>query len=286
MPPESPETETGAFFSYGLVQLRHARAKRIARADSGFLVEHAAREICDRIAVTNRTFTRVLDLFSPTNAMSDAISALLPQATIVRLCEGIGTSRNNMELEPESFDLVVSAFGLHWCNDLPGTLIQARLAMRPDGLLLAALPAEGTLSQLREAMIGAETALSGGAALRVDPFIEIRQAGALLQRTGYALPVADSETLKLRYPNTSALISELRAMGATTSLAGKRPRLSRRFPQLLEQEYRDRFADADGRIPATVNLVYFTGWSPHESQQKPLMPGSAIASLKDALKLP
>ncbi len=278
------ETKPEGLFSYLRVASRLARARHIAKDDAGFLVEHAAAEICSRIAVTNRTFSKVLDLFSPTTAMADALKTALPNAHITRLGDELGSNRDHLSVEPGSFDLVVSAFGLHCSNDLPGMLIQARLALKPDGLLMAALPAEGTLSQLREAMIAAETALTGGAALRVDPFVEIKQAGALLQRTGYALPVADGETLNLRYSGVRALINDLRSIGATTAMAGSRPKLARSFMTTLENEYAARFADDEKRIPATVRIVYLTGWSAHESQQKPLQPGSAKASLRDFLE--
>ncbi len=176
-------------FDYGRLRAHRTRSQRMAVPGADFLVEHAAAEICSRLAVTNRTFTRALDLFSLSPAMANGVAQTRPGIEIVSI--GEDASRDHLPVAPQSFDLAFSAFGLHWSNDLPGTLLQIRRALKPDGLFMAALPGEGTLAELRTALIAAETRLSGGAAMRVDPFVEIRQAGALLQRTGFALPVAD-----------------------------------------------------------------------------------------------
>ena len=180
---------------------------------------------------------------------------------------------------PETFDLVVSALNLHLVNDLPGTLIQIRRCLKPDGLFLAVLPGAGTLGELREALAEAEAELRGGAAIRIAPFVEVRDAGALLQRAGFALPVADLDPLRVRYATPFDLLQDLKAMGATNPLAEREP--LRRSVLLRAAE---RYApDADGRIGATFNLVSLSGWAPHESQQKPLQPGSARTRLADAL---
>jgi SAM-dependent methyltransferase len=273
---------TPQMFDYARLRAHRTRASRMALPGADFLVAHAADEICSRLAVTNRTFTRALDLFSLSPALSRKVEEVRPGIEIVRL--GEEASRDDLGLEPGSFDLAVSAFGLHWCNDLPGTLVQLRRALKPDGLFMAALPGEGTLAELRSALIETETALSGGAALRIDPFIEVRQAGQLLQRAGFALPVTDAEKLTLRYGAISGLLQDLRAIGATSALKGRQPVLPRLSASELDRLYKARHAGADDRIPASVNIVYLTGWTPHPSQQKPLKPGSAKARLSDVLK--
>jgi SAM-dependent methyltransferase len=266
-------------FNYRRLRAHRDRAARMALAGSDFLVQHAAAEICSRLAVTNREFTRALDLFSLSPAMAEGVAATRPGIEIVRI--GEEASRDRIPAEPGSFDLAISAFGLHWCNDLPGTLLQVRRALKPDGLFMAALPGEGTLRELRAALIAAETRLSGGAAMRIDPFAEVRQAGALLQRAGFALPVADTELLTLRYGDVVGLVRDLRSIGATCALKDGTRRLPREIAAALAEEYAP---ESDGRISASMNIIYLTGWSPHESQQKPLAPGSAKARLSDFLK--
>lgn len=273
---------TQEMFDYRRLRAHRDRAERMNIAGADFLVEHAAAEICSRLAVTNRTFTRALDLFSLSGAMAQAVADTRPGIEIVSI--GEESSRDLLPVEPASFDLAVSAFGLHWCNDLPGTLVQVRRALRPDGLFMAALPGEGTLAELRNSLLETETMLTGGAALRVDPFTEVRQAGALLQRAGFALPVADTEQLVLSYADVSGLLRELRSIGATSALKDGPAPLPRQAIKILDSRYKTRYGAPDGRMPASVNIVYMTGWSPHESQQKPLKPGSAKARLADFLK--
>ena len=273
-----------ALFDYKRLQARRLRAVRMARPGADFLVVHAAAEICDRLAVTNRKFEHALDLFSISPAMAERLQNAIPGISLTRIGDDSRHSRDDLQLAAGSFDLIVSAFGLHWCNDLPGTLLQARRALKPDGLLMAALPAEGTLGQLRAALIGAETAITGGAAMRVDPFAEVRQAGALLQRAGFALPVADTEHLTVRYANCRALLGDLRSCGTTSVLKGAMRPLPRQIMSKIEEEYASQSADSDGRLPATVNIVYLTGWAPHVSQQQPLKPGTAKTRLADFLK--
>ena len=274
----------GALFDYKRLQAKRLRAVRMARPGADFLVVHAATEICDRLAVTNRKFERALDLFSISPAMAERLQTSIPGIWLTRIGDDSRHSRDDLQLEPGRFDLIVSAFGLHWCNDLPGTLLQARRALKPDGLLMAALPGEGTLGQLRAALIGAETAITGGAAMRVDPFAEVRQAGALLQRAGFALPVADTEHLTVRYANCRALLGDLRSCGTTSVLTGAMRPLPRQIMAKIEEEYASQFSDSDGRLPATVNIVYLTGWAPHASQQQSLKPGTAKTRLADFLK--
>ena len=183
-----------------------------------------------------------------------------------------------------SLDLVVSALALGFVNDLPGTLIQIRRALRPDGLLLAALAGGDTLTELRQAFAAAEAEIEDGISPRVAPFADVRELGALLQRAGFALPVADVERLTVRYASPVALMHDLRRMGAANALVERRRRPLRRA--LLERMvaiYGERFSDPDGRIRATFEIVWLSGWAPHASQQKPLAPGSARQRLADAL---
>ncbi len=183
-----------------------------------------------------------------------------------------------------SLDLVVSALALQYVNDLPGTLIQIRRALRPDGLLLAALIGGDTLIELREAFAAAEAEIEDGISPRVAPFADLRDMGALLQRAGFALPVTDVDRLTVLYASPDALMRDLRHMGATNPLAARRRRPLRRATLTrMTDIYRERFAGPDGRIRATFEIVWLSGWAPHDSQQRPLKPGSARARLADAL---
>jgi SAM-dependent methyltransferase len=183
-----------------------------------------------------------------------------------------------------SLDLVVSALALQFVNDLPGTLIQVRRALRPDGLLLAALAGGDTLTELRQAFAAAEAEIEDGISPRVAPFADLREMGALLQRAGFALPVTDVDRLTVRYASPIALMHDLRRMGATNPLVDRRRRpLKRAVLERMTEVYGERFSDPDGRIRATFEIVWLSGWAPHESQQKPLAPGSARQRLADVL---
>jgi SAM-dependent methyltransferase len=190
-----------------------------------------------------------------------------------------------LELEPASVDLAVSALALHFVNDLPGTLAQIRRTLKPDGLFLAALMGGDTLTELRQSFAAAEAEVEGGLSPRVAPFADLRDLGSLLQRAGFALPVTDADRIVVRYADAFALMQDLRRMGATNILNERRRSPSRRATLLrMAQVYAERFADADGRIRATFDVVWLSGWAPHASQQKPLKPGSAKMSLEDAVK--
>lgn len=184
----------------------------------------------------------------------------------------------------ESFDLVVSPLLLHWVNDLPGVLIQIRRILRPDGLMLASLFGGDTLQELRLALIEAELELTGGAGTRVAPFAQLQDVAHLLQRAGFALPAADRDVVTVRYADPMRLLADLRAMGETAALAERHPRaLTKRILFRAMEIYKEQFADADGRVRATFEILTATGWAPHESQPKPLKPGSAKARLAEAL---
>jgi SAM-dependent methyltransferase len=184
----------------------------------------------------------------------------------------------------ESFDLAVSLLALQHVNDLPGALVQLRRALRPDGLFIGCLLGGRTLTELRQAFAAAESEIEDGISPRIAPFAEVREIGGLLQRAGFALPVTDTETLTVRYPDPFALMRDLRAMGLTNILTERRRTPLRRATLVRAAEiYADRFADPDGRLRASFEILWVSGWAPHESQQKPLRPGSAKARLADAL---
>jgi SAM-dependent methyltransferase len=189
-----------------------------------------------------------------------------------------------LPLREGALDLVASGLALHFVNDLPGTLVQIRRALKPDGLFVAALLGGDTLTELRQAFAAAEAELEDGISPRVLPFADLRELGALLQRAGFALPVTDVDRLTVRYASPLALMHDLRRMGATNPLIDRSRRPLRRATLVRMMEiYGERFADPDRRIRATFEIVYLLGWAPHESQQQPLAPGSARTRLADAL---
>ena len=188
-----------------------------------------------------------------------------------------------MNVPDQSQDLIVSLMSLHWANDLPGALTQIRRSLKPDGLFVGTLLGAGTLKELRAVLTEAELEARGGAQARVSPFADGFDGAALLQRTGFALPVADVDRLTVRYPDLFALVRDLRAMGETNVLAGPLRPLTRGIAGRAAELYTGRFGETDGRIPATFEIVHLAGWAPHESQQKPLPRGSAKMRLADAL---
>ncbi|PZQ52604.1 MAG: SAM-dependent methyltransferase [Rhodovulum sulfidophilum] len=263
-----------ALFDPALLAQRRARADaRGAPAD--FLREIAAAEIAERLSEVNRRFQAPV-VIGPRGALfAEAIglpgARLLPDAETLDLAEG-------------EADLVVHALALHWANDPVGQIAQARRALRPDGLFIAALFAGDTLWELRQALAAAETEILGGLSPRVAPMGEIRDLGGLLQRAGLALPVADSARQAVSYQTMFHLIRDLRAMAETNVLADRtrRPATRALFARAAEI-YAERFDDGVGRVGATFEIVYLTGWAPAPNQQKPLRPGSAAARLADAL---
>ncbi len=264
-----------------------ARAQANDQPAARFLLDHAIADITDRLGFVSRRFEHALDLGAHDDALGEALLASGQVDQVTRIgssASGPGWVEGDEEalpFAPGAFDLVVSALTLHTVNDLPGTLVQVRRALKPDGLFLALLPGSGTLAELRDSLAAAEVELRGGAAMRVAPFVEVRDAGALLQRAGFALPVADLDPLRVRYDTPFGLLRDLQAMGATNPLIEREP--LRRSVLARAVEIYAGGADPDGRVAATFNLVSLSGWAPHESQQKPLRPGSAKTRLADAL---
>jgi SAM-dependent methyltransferase len=260
---------------------RRVYALRRARASESFLVLDAAQGIAERIGGINRRFARALNL----NARTQTRAIFAPLAE-----QWVETAPGSVDEEAlpfaaESFDLIVSVLSLHAVNDLPGALIQIRRSLKPDGLFLAALFGGETLYELREAFAVGESETTGGVSPRVSPFADVRDLGGLLQRAGFALPVADVERTTVRYASFASLVSDLRALGETNALAERSRRPLRRDTLAAAlSHYNSAHADAQGRIAATFDAIYLSGWAPHESQQKPLAPGSAKMRLADALK--
>jgi SAM-dependent methyltransferase len=275
--------------------LRARRRRALTLGPSTFLADRVADDLADRLATVLRTFPCAVDLGTPTDGLrsrlagAGKVGALIATDALVETVAGraglaIAADEEALPFRDGSLDLVVSALALHFVNDLPGTLVQIRRALRPDGLFVAALLGGDTLTELRQAFAAAEAEMEDGISPRVLPFADLRELGGLLQRAGFALPVTDIDRLTVRYASPLALMQDLRRMGATNPLVDRRRRPLRRatLRRMLEI-YAARFADPDQRIRATFEIVFLSGWAPHESQQQPLNPGSARARLADAL---
>jgi SAM-dependent methyltransferase len=278
--------------------LHRARLDRAASGYAGFLKQRAAEDAAERLSAVLRSFPLALDLgardgaFVRALAQSDAaprVGAVIEADFSERMLKGrpglrVVADEERLPFAPESLDLVVSLLSLHWTNDLVGALVQIRRVLRPDGLFIGALFGRGTLTELRQSLIAAEAEITGGAGLRVSPFADGLDAAGLLQRAGFALPVADVERVVVRYTHPLKLMADLRAMGETNALTDRaRQPLTRPVLARALEIYVERFALPDGRIPATFEIIAVTGWAPHPSQQQPLKPGSAKMRLADAL---
>jgi SAM-dependent methyltransferase len=271
-------------FDRALLDKRLRRA--LGRGAPDFLLARAADDLLDRLLTVKREFPRSLDLGSPAEHFSDAIIASGRTAPIRggRLSGAVRLDEEALPFAPASFDLVVSGMALQWVNDLPGVLAQVRRILAPDGLFLACLPGGATLVELRVALAQAEEEITGGASPRVSPFVDVRDMGGLLQRAGFTLPVADVDSFTLRYDSALALMNDLRAMGAANALVQRGLPLRRDVIARAAQIYAARFSDVDDRVRASFEIVWISGWAPHESQQKPAQPGSATMRLEDAMK--
>lgn len=273
---------------------QQAMARKLARAKvagfADFLLQRVADDLEERLSAILREFKNAADIATPLPLARDMLARHEKVVAVQRLSLLAEQGSEQMlagetlPLAPQSLDLAVSLLALQAVNDLPGALIQIHRALRPDGLFIAALLGGQTLHELRQAFLMAETEIEGGASPRVAPFADVRDMGGLLQRAGFALPVTDSETVTVRYSTPLALLHDLRAMGLTNPLVARRRGLLKRTTLMRMLEiYAERFSDADGRVRATFEIVWLSGWAPHESQQKPLRPGSAKSRLADAL---
>lgn len=293
-------------FDRRLVRERRDRAAR-GLAEHDFLLREVAERLADRLADVRRDFPTALDLGCHSGILArtlegrggirtlvqcDLSPAMAAHASVMSRASGkspparivtLAADEEALPFAPKSFDLVMSCLSLHWVNDLPGALLQIRRCLKPDGLFLAAWLGGETLRELRACWMEAELGEEDGAGIHVSPFADVRDAGALLQRAGFALPVTDAERLMVRYGDAFSLMRDLRGMGETNATVVRRRSVTRRRTLArMAALYDSRFAE-EGRIPATFDIVYLTAWAPDESQQKPLRPGSAAARLADAL---
>ena len=273
--------------------LRQRRRRAAALGPATFLLDHVADDLAERLATVLRRFDLAVDLGTPGDAARNALMRLesvgrviaadvMPDATRGEIF--VATDEEALPFGDATLDLVVSALALQFVNDLPGVLVQIRRALKPDGLLLAALLGGETLTELRQSFAEAESDIEGGVSPRVAPFADLRDLGALLQRAGFALPVTDVDRVTVRYDSVFGLMHDLRRMGATNALlARRRTPLKRTTLHRMAEIYAQRFADDDGRLRATFEIVWLSGWAPHPDQQQPLKPGSAKTRLADAL---
>jgi SAM-dependent methyltransferase len=277
-----------------LQRKRRALSHPVAGAD--FLMRRVADDFAERLDAVERKFGKAAALFCQTPDAFNAMEASGKVADAVRIeadaaflggAPGTLAPPETVPFEAQSLHLAVSLLSLQAMNDIPGMLAQIRRALKPDGLFLGVFAGAGTLVELRESFLAAETELYGGVSPRVIPFPDVRDAGALLQRAGFALPVADVETVVVRYDTLFSLMADLRAMGETNAMVDRprRPATRKLFARAAEI-YAERFADPDGRIRASFSLVWMSGWAPDPSQQKPLKPGSAKVSLAKILEEP
>jgi SAM-dependent methyltransferase len=279
-----------------LIRMRLARAHRHGDPSATFLINHVVADLAERLSATERRFAVAVAHSGQTDALADGLVASGKVDRVIRLEQtelalrasrfpGLVGDEEALPLGPASIDLFVSTLALQWANDLPGALVQIRNALKPDGLFLAALAAGETLTELRQALTLTESEIRGGASPRVMPTADVRDLGALLQRAGLALPVADRDVATVRYDSAFDLFRELRAMGATNALIARdrRPVCRGLFLRAAEI-YAERFSDPDGRVRATFDIVSLSGWSPHESQQKPARRGSGQVSLAAVLQ--
>lgn len=254
------------------LRLHRARA-RVQPAD--FLHREVAFELEERLGEVNKSFNAPLFI----GPVLPVLQAILPEASVIE-------DGPELNFAPGAQDLVIHAFGLHWADDPVGQLVQSRLALQPDGLFLGVMFGGASLQELRAALAEAETELVGGLSPRVVPMADLRDLGGLMQRAGFALPVADSVKLNVRYPDLATLVRDLRGMGETNALAARhRSYMGRRFFERVEDIYRGAFAE-DGALQATFEIVVLTGWAPDASQPQPLRPGSAKSRLSEALGVP
>jgi SAM-dependent methyltransferase len=289
----SPMPQVQPLFDRALLARRRRRAAALGPVT--FLIDRVAEDMAERLSAVRRSFDVAVDLGTPTDAVrralldANAVGRIVAAATVAephrdRCVPVVVADEERLPFRDASLDLVVSGLALQFVNDLPGALVQIRRALKPDGLFLAALAGGDTLVELRQAFASAEAEIEGGASPRVAPFADVRAMGALLQRAGFALPVIDVDRVCARYDSPVRLMHDLRRMGATNVLAERRRTgLRRATLARLLADYAERFADPDGRVRASFDIIWLSGWAPHPSQQQPLRPGSARTRLADAL---
>ena len=300
----SPAAPSALVMSAPLLFDRALHRRRLDRAAHGdyaaaaFLRARAAEDAAERLSAILREFPVAVDLGARDGGFARALAGTPAAGRIGRLVETdlsramlagregarLVVDEERLPFAPGSVNLVVSLLALHWTNDLPGVLAQVRRALAPDGLFIGAFFGGSTLTELRQCLIEAEAEVAGGAGPRVSPFADGVDAAGLLQRAGFALPVSDVDRVTVRYAHPLNLLADLRAMGETNVLVDRPARpLTRAVLARMSEVYQARFGEADGRVPATFEIVTATGWAPHESQQQPLKPGSATVRLADAL---
>ena len=290
-------TEDMRIFDRAAVRSHRERAAPAFEA-ADFLIREVAERLAERLEDLSRRFPLALDLgchdgllgrqLQGRGGIETLVQCDLSPAMARRAASSgrptLAADEEVLPFRPASFDLVMSALSLHWVNDLPGSLLQIRQSLKPDGLFLGALFGGETLPELRRALFDAESEIEGGVSPRLSPVVDLREAGGLLQRAGFALPVADGDRITVTYPDLFKLMADLRAMGEANAVIGRRPGFTRRETLLrAAQLYQERHAQPDGRLPATFQVLYLTGWAPHVSQQQPLRPGSARLRFADAL---
>jgi len=293
--PSPAQLSENAIFDRDLQLAFRRRAFKRAIPGADFILQRAAEDLEDRLDAVTRRFPVAVDLAGHNGLVASAIARSGKADMILRIerdaaflngpFTAVVADDEALPLKPQSADLIVSLLALHSTNDTPGAMIQIARALKPDGLFLAALSGNGTLGELRESLLQAEIELTGGASPRIFPFADVRDVGGLLQRAGFALPVTDVENVTVRYDSIFNLMADLRAMGMQNVLRDRsRKPVSRKLFLRAAEIYAERFSDPDGRIRASFSTIWLSGWAPHESQQKPLKPGSAKALLADALK--
>jgi len=290
---ENALPEQARIFDRRLLRARRGRAARDLHAHD-FLLKEIAERLADRLSDIARTFPLALDLGARGGILARTLNGRGGIETLVQSDATPASARaagpsviadeEALPFTPHSFDAVLSNLALHWTNDLPGALAQIRSSLKPDGLLLASLFGAGTLGELRTCLMEAEIAETGGVSPRISPFAELRDAAGLLQRAGFALPVADLDTVTVTYGDFFALLRDLRGMGEANALINRLKHPTRRavFARAAAL-YQERFADRERRLRATFQVLFLTGWAPHGSQQQPARRGSGLASLKDVL---
>ena len=292
-----PTPDPLLIFDRLLLRKRRERASRQWNR-AAFLKQEISDRLIDRLDDIKRDFALALDLGMHGDEVAEALAGRTRVERLVRADLALGFARRSkgpvvvadeerLPFNAAAFDLVLSAMTLHWVNDLPGTLVQIKRILKPDGLFLAAMLGGGTLWQLRQALAAAESEIEGGLSPRVSPFADLRDAAGLLQRAGFALPVADSETIDVEYDNALSLMRDLGAMGESNLAVERRGAFTRRATLLRAAAiYAERFATRSGRVPASFEVLYLHGWRPHPSQPKAMKPGTATHRLAEALGSP